>query len=245
MRKTIIFAALAVLAACTKETPEETCTVTFGFGNIITGTMTKSATSILEASAPAGPFTVKLTSKTNSRRTYQVSAGEPAVIAVDSYRATCTYIPGGAVEVYRGKVYREPSFYVDTEIQVEGDGTITLPASYDCWALIIDREKAADYAINNAGTPVSITSWSGDEQMGVVYVRPVGWNDTSTQTLTVTPADDVNYGITSYRIATGQVTGAIQVQRGRWYVFNPDAVETSSGQIGITFPEWEQGASSE
>ena len=118
MKKTSILAALAlIMVACTKA-PEEPQmrSVTFTFGNILNGSMTKGSDDVLEASAPAGPFILRLTSTTNPNRTYRVNAGEPATIAMDSYRVLCDYYPAGAIEVYRGKLYTEPCFTVNTTI---------------------------------------------------------------------------------------------------------------------------------
>ena len=244
MKKTFILAALAlILAACTKTTTEpQMRSVTFTFGNIVTGSMTKGAADVLEASAPAGPFILRLTSTTNPNRTYRVNAGEPATIALDSYRVLCDYYPAGAIDIFRGKLYSEPCFTASATISVTEDGTISIPATYDCWALIIDKAKASSYAVSTSGNPLTISSWKEVGDYGVVYVRPSGWSDTYSTSLTVIPADDVNYGLTTYRVCTGSVDGTTKVEAGHWYIFNPDAVETSSGEMGITFPSWEEGS---
>lgn len=243
MKKTSILAALAlIMVACTKA-PEEPQmrSVTFTFGNILNGSMTKGSDDVLEASAPAGPFILRLTSTTNPNRTYRVNAGEPATIAMDSYRVLCDYYPAGAIEVYRGKLYTEPCFTVNTTITVTEEGVVSLPASYDCWALIIDKTKASSYAVNTYDSPLTVSNWIMAGDYGVVYFRPSGWNDTNSTAITVTPVDDINYGPTTYRVSTGSVAGTTKVESGHWYVFNPDAVETSCGELGISFPSWEQG----
>ena len=245
MKKTSILAALAlILAACTKTIPEpQMRSVTFTFGNIVTGTMTKGAADAIEASAPVGPFELRLTSTTNPNRTYRIEAGEPATIAMDSYRVLCDYYPAGAIDVYRGKLYTEPCFIVNTTVSVTEDGAIILPAVYDCWALIIDKTKASSYAVTTSTKPLTISTWREAGDYGVVYVRPSGWSDTYSTQVTVTPVDDINYGLTTYDVCTGSVAGATQVEAGHWHIFNPDAVETSSGEIGISFPSWEGGNS--
>lgn len=242
MKRILTLAVLALVAAgCSKENITPEVNVTFNLGNIITGTMTKSAADVLEASAPTGPFSIKLTSTTNSRRVYTITAGEEATIAVDTYRAVCDYTPGGAVDVFRGKIYSEPCFTANGTVEVKTSGTITLAAEYNCWALIIDKTKSSSYQISTAGSPLTISSWCEAGDFGVVYVKPVGWSDTNAAQLVVTPLDDVNFATTSYTLATGTVNGATKVERGKWYVFGPEAVETQSGNIGITLPGWEAG----
>lgn len=243
MRKTAILFALSAVVACAKAEPEERLApVTFRIGNVITGDIaTRSAADVLTASAPAGPFTVKLRSTTNPNRTYSVTAGDEVAVALDTYSATCNYYPAESVRLLRGRLYAEPCFYASATITVNGDGAFTIPASYDCAALIIDRTKAAAYTVRGASDYEAIANWTNAGDFGVVYYYPPGWSDTSASSLIVTPADDVNFGETTFSYTTAPVAGSVRLQPGKWYIFNPEAVETASGEIGFDYPGWEAG----
>ena len=84
--------------------------------------------------------------------------------------------------------------------------------------------------------------WVEGEGEALVYVACTsGWTATSNLILNAYPVDDVNFEQTQYNLATTSASGCVKVDNGKWYQFNPGAVETESGNIGITLPGWEGG----
>lgn len=249
--KRIVLLALAVAAlmGCSKETQAPAVKmqdITLGLGNIQTGDLsTKGIPALISASVPSGDITIKLVSTTNANRTYSIKAGQAASVAIDTYTATATYRPTAIYDCWKGYFYAEPCLSVNTSLTIEeGKETYTLPASYDCFALVWDKAMTASYSVWSAsGAPeVPSINWVEEEGLALVYVRcKSAWTASSGLIIYANPADDVNYEMTTYNLVTTSAADCVLVENGKWYTFNPGAVATSSGSLSLTFPEWTAG----
>jgi hypothetical protein len=245
MKKALFLAALALLMACTKENQNaEQVTVTFQVGGIQTGAITKAGTpeAALAASAPSGAITLRLVSTTNDARRYNVTAGQAVSLPADTYNVTGEYIPQVVTAVYHGNAYREPRYSVSTTIQVTEEETITIPARYECIALVIDFTQSAKYLHTNASLNMEeITAWQRSGDYGVIYVACTSyWSTAGGYTIQSFPVDEAEGEMRSYRLHTTGAGGII-VEKGKWYCFSPGEVAKVSGSLAPTFPAWQNG----
>lgn len=247
MRNKTTILALAVLLAvgCAKENPTAgEASVTFLVG-IQSGEMpTKGVAEVLAGIVPSGSLQLTIRSTTNSQRVYQVTAGQPATIAIDTYQVTGQYTPAAPFICTRGQIYAEPRFSVSTSVAVDGnEDAIAVPVVWDCFAVVRDCSRVASIQATNANASFEeLTAWAGNDDYKVAFVTCTsGWDANYALRLLVTPVDGVNYQPTTFRLVTTPVAGSISVRNGYWYEFSPEGVATRSGSLGLTFPEWTEG----
>ena len=246
--KILLLTVLALVMGCTKiSTPsKDAMMVTFQVGGIRTGNIATKAggpETILTATAPTGTLSLKVASTTNTARKYTAQAGEPIAIPADTYKVTGEYVPEAATQVWHGTAYREPRFSVSSTIEVTDTETdFTLPASYDCFALIIDFQECAKYRHTNTSiTQEDITQWAVLDEYGVLYISCVSsWNSSIPYTIQAYPVDTAEGEMQAYPLITAGTGGKV-VENGKWYCFSPGQVEKMTGTIGTALPAWENG----
>lgn len=243
-----LFAVLAMMMACTKTAlpGEDGSMVIFQVGGIRTGeiaTKAGSPNAILSATAPTGELSLKIVSTTNQARKYTAQPGVPVSLPADTYQVTGEYIPAAAAQVWHGTAYKEPRFSISSTIEVtEAESTFTIPARYECFALVIDFQECAKYRHTNANiTQEDITQWATLDDMGVLYVSCVSaWNSSIPYTIQAFPVDTAEGEMQSYSLITSGTGGKV-VENGKWYCFSPGKVDKLSGTIATSFPAWEDG----
>lgn len=246
--KMTLFAVLILMMGCTKIAAPagDAMMVTFQVGGIRTGeigTKGGSPDAILSATAPAGEISLKIVSTTNQARKYTAQPGTPIALPVDTYQVTGEYIPAAAAQVWHGTAYKEPRFSVSSTIKVtEAESTFTIPARYDCFALVINFQECAKYRHTNANvTQEDITQWEVLDDYGVLYVNCVSsWTASIPYTIQAYPVDTAEGEMQSYPLITAGAGGKI-VENGKWYCFSPGRVEKLTGTIATSFPAWEDG----
>lgn len=250
MEKTFIslLAALLILGCTRDARPDKTQLVTFNIGNVQTGDIATKAgiTALLTASAPAtADVTLTLVSKTNSRRTYKVKPGEAVAVALDTYRAYVWHTPASVGECFHGTIHHTPAFYIDTTLTIEdGVTSYTLPASYDCIALVWDKTTTAAYKVLNTSSTLAEVAWPWvtDGDLALVYVKTTGWSVSSPLVVLAQPVDDVGHEATQYKLATaGSSADVLLAEPGKWYTFHPGEVAATSGTLSFSLPEWTAG----
>ena len=218
---TLTLAAVLVSACAPQAVDDAPCkSITLSIAGVESGTMTKAVADLLTTSAPSSPVTIRLQSKTNANRRYTLTAGSSAVVALDTYTATATYNPQSVLDVWRGQCYTEPSFEVNATLSVTASqDAYTLPASYTCFALVWEKSSTAGYSLWSAsGAPTACTSWVDGDGLSLVYIRCTsGWTASSNLIVTATPADDVNFEATQYKLTTEAAAGCVKVDNGKWF----------------------------
>lgn len=243
--KNLIFAVLALVVAGCSKANDELVAVTFQVGGIRTGEIATKAgpEDILAATAPTGEMSLKINSTTNTARRYTAKPGEAVLLPADTYQVTGTYTPTTAVEVWRGIAYKEPRYRVSTTINVTGaNETYTLPAQYECFAMIIDFTESEKYAHTNAGTTIEdVTQWAVQGDYGVLYVYArAAWDSSMPYNVMAYPKDLALGEVKTYHLIMNGTDGT-PVEYGKWYCFVPGQVERLSGTIVTDFPTWERG----
>lgn len=236
MRNYLILLLAILSIACTKE--PQYATVTFGLSGVESGSLTKvssdAVSAALDATAPSGPFALRLVSKSNPLRVYNITTGTPATIAVDSYTVTGSGLGEELAEITGGKLYASPKWSVSCDVDVTSGGAINVSASFPCVALVIDKSVTDHLEIANGPNMVRNFAVGGTDAVGVVYI--VGsWIYNKPLYLYSYPVDTVNKEVVCYVLVNGDFDGMVNVQNGRWYNFAPGDIETVSGSFGVTF----------
>lgn len=244
----MMMAIAILLGACTKhgDGPADTVTVTFALQGVESGTLTRTDyAALLDAAAPSGDVTINLTSTTNAKRTYQVKAGEPVDLVIDTYVARCEYIPTAVGEAFRAHLYAEPRFSAKKEIAVqEGTTAYTLPAQYDCFALIYPTADVAKVTMMDKNvTPFTVTGWTIADGNALLFVDCTSaWSKDFPLPVTLYPTDTENKEATTFTLVTTAADDCLLVEDGKWYNLAPNGVATGSGNaIDIDFPGWGSG----
>jgi len=239
-------AALASCAPAPLPQKEITRTIVVRLAGVVTGEMaTKTDPSgVFNATAPAQMPTLTLQSKTVPSRSYQVTPGQNVTVAVDSYAVSGKYLPMEEGQVQNGKIYSRPPFSVAGEITVtEEVAEYEVAAAYDCFAIVLDTSVCEKYRIRGyGGSMVDMTWIFGTGAIKVAYM--VGQWDFPALDLIAVPADPANYENAAYAIINDPAyagEGKLLARNGKWYAFDPSAVQTTDGAIGVGLPEWENG----
>lgn len=244
MKRLATILLLAALVACTKQ-PAPLASVVFSVGGIQTGDIaTKGgAAELLAATAPTGFPMLTLTSTTNAARKYTATIGEPVALPLDTYNITGTYSPATTQTLFRSKAMAEPRYKISTTITIsEGTTSYTLPATYDCFALIIDYSQAARYDYYDQTTSwTTINAFTDADGYGVAYINVTDWSGSLTFNMRVYPVETAEHEMAAYVLANKTTSGCTLVENGKWYVFSPNAVSKQSGDLGVTLPEWTAG----
>lgn len=245
--RTFIALPLAMLAvlACTPAL-ERTAIVTFSTRGVASGDLPTKGVSdavlgAVSASAPSLAPYITLTSKSNPARTYEVRTGAPYTVAVDSYSVTGVGGGSASLAIYQGKVYPEFRYSVSDDITVGDEGgEFELAASYSCFAVVFDKSAVASVSfLDSGGRGWSEPSFVGGDADYGVYFLSGSWGSANPLRAVFTPKDDVNFESTT--ISLGYSGCEVNVSNGRWYLFSPAAVSVTSGEFGVSLPEWVAG----
>lgn len=248
MKRTLLFLTiLATLLGCSKDRSIGYREVTITIGNVLSGDITKTdadnVAAILRTTAPSGVPTLTLQSTTNTKRSYEVTPGIPVNLPYDVYNVSGRYVPSKVGDTFRGSVYHEPRYNVSSTIEIIPDkDEYEVPATYECFALVIDWATTVKYTHVGKDTNVAdFTYFAGSGDLGVAYIFVSSeWNEMANR-ITAYPVDEAEHEPTEYRLVTNRNYNGYYVENGKWYAFAPAAVETESGVLGVKLPEWVAG----
>ena len=248
MRKYLSLLLAALSVACAKETPREV-DVVFNLG-VTSGPITRAGNdgiySAISATLPGGPFTLSAQSTDNALRSYSITTGVPLTMAVGGYDVTGSWTGRALSQIYRGVLYSEPTWSASKTVTVSEDGAeLSVPASWTCPAFVFDLSEVSKVVFRGNGGEVTLTSFPGTEDYGIVYPKPDGIWGLGDYYLTVTVySKDEIYGEPRiYKVETSSPNiDYTDVQNGYWYLLSPGKVEVVSGSMGVVFPEWKEGA---
>ena len=243
---TTLAALLLMLVACAEK--EELVTVRFDLGGVQTGTITKASSSAvgdaIAATATTEPPTLTLQSTTVAARTYTVLAGQEAQVAIDRYTVTANHRPSSLGNCLIGEVYATPAYTINEAVTVDGSrDSFTLTAIYSCFALVIDHDVTAQYAVLRDDVFNAFAQYDREAGVEVRYVVP---NNsvfmTGNTTLRATPVDNAGHEATEWRVRwAGVATVDCELQNGYWYCFTPNAVTLESGTFSVRLPNFREG----
>lgn len=244
----VLAVALGICASCGKVDQPAGCgTVTINIGGVLTGEITKTdadaVAAVLRSTAPSGVASLTLQSTTNSKRSYQVTPGVPINLPYDIYTVTGRYTPAKVGDTFRGVVYHEPRYNVSATIEVIPDkDEYEVPATYECFALIIDWATTLRYTHVGKDTNVAdFTFFAGSGDLGVAYIFISSeWGEMANK-ITAYPVDEAEHEATEYRLVSNRNYAGHYIEYGKWYALSPAAVETEAGALGVRLPDWIAG----
>lgn len=252
MRKMLcLFASvIAATVACSKQdaSPAEEVEVTFNLG-VVSGPITRAGNEgvyeSISSTAPSGPFSLSAQSVENSLRSYDITTGVPLSMAVGGYDVTGAWKGRALSQIYRGVLYSEPTWSASKTVTISESGAeLSIPAAWTCPALVFDLSEVSKVVFRGASGEVTLTSFPGTEDYGVVYPKPDGAWGLGDYYLTVTvyPTDEIYGEPRIYKVETSSPDlDYTYVQNGYWYLLSPGKVEVVSGSMGLMFPEWSEG----
>ena len=236
----------ALVVACSKQ--DKIVEVSFSVG-VDSGPMTRAFSEAfadaLSQAVPPGPFSLKAQSKTNEMRSYSVTTGDTIQMAVDSYAVTGSGKGDVVAEITAGEILSYPAWSVNSDVTVgDNGGTYSVPASYTCVAIAVDKTKVEKIEMNNGANTVTVTDFGGNDDAGVVFIKCTGtWTSSKALWVYVYPIDKVNCETALYKLISTPtaVDGYVRVQNGYWYALTPGNVDVASGSMGVTFNSWNEG----
>lgn len=241
-KRIICIIAAILLAACTELPP--TATVSFNIGGVRSGTLTKSGDGLeaaLAATAPTQTPELTIQSTSVSLRRYTAKPGESITLPVGEYRVTATYTPSVAGDAAGSNIFRQPSYSVDDVVVVtEDNDAYTVDAAYTCFALVIDYSESAKYRHYHGSYGWRDFSYFTGDTYGVAYIDFAAVWSATPYRITAVPKDAVGHEETQYSLVN-EGTNGVLVEAGKWYLFSPDAVTTTSGALSVALPDWVQG----
>lgn len=249
--KSVKFLAFMVLSGmvmgCSKHVePVKMQEIRIGIGNVRSGSLeTKSVNDVLGGTAPTGVVELSLRGVDVATRSYRARVGESMSVPVGRYKVTGSYEPTVQGTAVFNAVYQEPSYSISQEIDVqEGVSEYSVPAEYNCFAMIIDYNECAKYRWKGWGGEFSDLLWMkrvGD--FGVAYFSTQNrWSaGESSFTLLAVPADTERKESAEYLLLHESSINGVKVQSGKWYKFSPVDVTFQEGGIGVELPEWGAG----
>ena len=218
-------------------------------GELVTkGSVEDSAVeAALAATGAQGMPELSLQSLEVGSRRYTVAVGEQVSIPVGSYSVSGRYVPGQVLAtVHDNGVYREPEYVVSAEVEIrDGVTSYEVPASYDCWALVVDRSEVSSVKWKEAflqdWRTLSVPEAAGG--LGVLYVSTaVSWDVAAPTYWRFEPVDDVNNEAREWTIVSrNNNNGHMVAKAGRWYLFGTRELERSEGEIGVVLGGWQKG----
>lgn len=244
--------ALLFMLSCTKDKNSEvdgTSIVTFSIPGVNSGSIGTKATlddisSALVATQPTQTPTLTIRSTADNSVSYTAEVGTPISLPYGTYQVTGTYTARNIGGGLAGYVYKNPCYSINQTVEIlEGSTELALTAKYTCFALILDTDECLDYKhyMSNS-TYVDMPDWAEVGKIKVVYVVPSGTiADDKPYKIKAIPKDADSYGAKEYAMISGQKAGYITIENGKWYKFSPRSLKTEIGNIGIGFPNWEQG----
>lgn len=228
--KIMAVAALVGLSACAGKDGAKMVDVVIGLNGVPSGSMATKvdAGDVMEAlSASAVDVSGMRMKVIGNGVNKDVTVGQSVTLLEGEYRIY------GAVDLEPVKtlgghgVGERPGIEADAVVEVEeGMTEILVPASYSCWALVLDMSE------------LETVVWDGEEEdvinedgLKVWYVSTVesgsAWN------LRVVPWNTNKYKAVDYRISGNQA--------GKWYYYSPKGRVNVGGMLGVDLPEWEAG----
>lgn len=248
----IIIALATIVVGCGREEvfPVEEQEVAVYVKGVESGDFTKASGSavstLIESLFPASGVTFTLSSTSNPERVYTVDIGKSITIPIDTYSVTAYYRPTSVGNtVKNGYIYKTPRFYVDTVISInKGQKNYTVDATYECWALVIDYTTCSKYEhLGYNYTMEDFTYFYGSGDLGIAFIYG-SWT-TQPYTIKSCPKENSGYEARSYNLVTDKNYTGIFIEYGKWYAFSTSSVDDTSGSIGVNYPGWSEGSTSE
>lgn len=249
MKKLLSLIASLAIIACAQIPNEATKTVVFTLAGVESGSLTKSladdVSAAVVATAPDTDAEIIVQSTTKTARTYVGCVGEPITLAYDSYHVYGEYRPASHGTIFYSTIYREPPYTVEGDITVtDADESYPLDVAYNCFALVIDYSKVSSVELSNSN---KVFADCTDEfvkvgNIGILYLtQPGSYNSQNPFKVRVYPKDEANYEYAEFVLTASGGSSAVKIEKGKWYCFNPTAVETTSGDFTLTFPSFSEG----
>lgn len=207
-------------------------------------TFTEDLEVLLSQTRPAATPTLSICSTTVPSRKYQAQVGETIPLPLDTYSVTGT-CTGIVVEAcLAGGMSKTPSYQINQTITVtEESSEFPLTAQFTCFAVVLDTRECTGYRHSYVNASmVDITTWVQNGDTKLVYVTPTAEiTSDKPYKIQAIPADPAEYESQTYKLTSSGGAGTLRLSNGKWYCFSPKGVDTASGDIGVDFPEWEQG----
>ena len=251
MKKTsfILLAAFVLFAAgCAKEEfPVDEQEISVSVKGIESGVMTKvsgsSVVSLIESLFPTSGVTFTLSSTSNPERKYTVDLGSSITVPVDTYNVTAYYRPTSVGNtVKNGYIYKTPRFYVETVISInKGQKNYVVDAVYECWALVIDYTVCSKYEhLGYSYSMEDFTYFHDSGDLGIAFIYG-SWT-TQAYTIKACPKESTGHEAKTYNLVTDRNYTGIFIEYGKWYAFSASSVDDTEGNIGINYPGWSEGS---
>lgn len=254
-----LFLASSLVSSCSKESgetqqmPTKTAVITFSISGAQSGGMpqTKGTTleegigAILQATKPTGTPILTIKSKTISSRKYTAEVGEQIALPLDTYTVTGTFNTKTEDHAMPGTLHKTPPYQINQTITVtEESAEFPLTAQYTCFALILDTRQCTKYQhtyINNAYADLG--TWYEADSLKIIYLKPEGEiTKEKPYYIKAFPVNLAEFEKKEYKMVSEKANGYVQAVNGKWYLFSPQACDTASGDLGISLPDWQQGA---
>jgi hypothetical protein len=246
-------ATLSFVLSCTKEQvseAERSSVVTFSIPGVSSGSISTKAslddiTAALVATQPTATPTLTIRSTADNSVSYTAEVGTPISLPFGTYTVTGKYTAKNIGGCLAGYVYKNPCYSVSQTIEVEeGTTALSLSATYTSFALVLDTDECSGYKhYQSNNTYSNIEDWAEVGKIKIVYITPNETvEDYKLYKLKALPADETIYEPREYSMISGEKAGFIHIATGKWYKFSPRSTQAEIGDIGIGFPEWEQGA---
>lgn len=246
MRKFAYFLALALALSCAPQArPIGEKTVNFVVSGVQSGPLTKAVSDALEATAsPTTGAELVIQSKTVTARTYTGIVGTPVTLAYDAYEVYGSYAPESFGTQFYSTVYKIPCYSLSGDVEVtEADENYPLTASYTCFAVVVDFTKVSKVEMSSRADMLSeFTTFTRSGDYGIVYLKMANYTASTPFRVRVTALDASTHESAEYALSKSGTSGTIKVEAGKWYLFNPTAVETTSGDFSVSLPGFDEGA---
>ena len=244
MKRLVLIIAVAALGwSCTaSEEPADgrLQEIRIGISGILSGDIaTKGMSEALSSTAPSGVPTLQLVGVDVTTRSYSVRPGESVTVPVGKYSVSGSYRPTKQGEVGGNALYHEPSYEVSGQIDVvQGVSGYSVPATYDCAVIAVGSD--VDYVEGaTTGTYSELSAFKAAGDVRLLYVRlayNLDWK------LRVYPVELDEHEMRQFTLVSGKAqTGAVFVEKGKWYLFSPGEVDKQDGDITIELPEFGEG----
>lgn len=228
--KMMAVAALVGLSACAGKDGARMVDVIIGLDGVRSGSMVTKAdaedvTAALEESAvDVSGMRLRVVGVGVNK---DVTVGQSVTLLEGEYRFYGGIDIEGVKTMGGHAVGELPGIEVDAVVNIEeGMTEVRVPASYNCWALVLDL------------TELETVVWDGEEEdvinedgIKVWYVSTA--ESGSAWDLRVVPWNTNKYKAVDYRISGNQA--------GKWYYYSPKGKVNVGGMLGVYLPEWEAG----
>lgn len=246
-RLTFLIASIALVACTSLNGPTKTIELSITgvqSGSLATKSLTDVVSSALAATAPGTTADVVLQSTSKSSRIYTGVVGTPMNVAYDTYNIFGDYDTGSLGTIFFSRIYHEPIYSLGGTITVtEADDVYPIAATYECFAVVVDFTKVQKIEFSSSAKAFAdcTDDFYRYEDIGIVYLsHPDSYTSSNKFVVRVYPKDEANYEYTEYTLTGTGTNSTVKIEKGKWYAFSPTAVETTTGDFSITFPEFTQ-----